>query len=67
MYYDGTPVIYPENRRIQLQKRIMYEQGGGGVADQPEEKTPVDGVARFEVQIGPGASSVELLVRKLLV
>ena len=63
MYYDGTPVRWHENRRVQLQKRISYIEGGGlGVGDQPEEKEPVDGIVQFEIPVGPQATSIEFTV-----
>lgn len=63
MYYDGTPVQWTD-RRIQIQKRISYTEGGGtGSSDQPEEKSPVDGVCQFDIQIGSGASSVEIVAK----
>ena len=63
MKYDGTPVLWHENRRVQLQKRVSYIEGGGmGVGDQPEEKEPVDGIVQFDIPIGPQAVSVELTV-----
>ena len=65
MYYDGTPVVWHENRRVQLQKRIAYIEGGGlGVGDQPEEKEPVDGIVQFEIPIPPQATSIEFTVCK---
>lgn len=61
MYYDGTPVNDPW-KKVQIQKRFTDFTGpvSSQIVNQPEEKSPVDGVATFDISIPEELQSLEV-------